>query len=215
MIFFYPLAAQKDYIELMYSLRSIEKYAEPTEVIIVGSQIPDWLTGVTWIKLEDIKGRPVLSVRRKIIAALEYAKQPIVMMNDDMFLLRPHTEFPYHRSGELKSIGESGALPLRQQLEKLHKPTHYYGHYPCVVDTDFASVTEIVDQDSIIKSAYCNLKEVSSQPVPDCKLMNDSPRVFVESFMVNKPCISTGVKSLKCVLPVLEGMFSEPSKYEV
>ena len=106
MIVCYPLTTQLDYTELRYSLRSIEKYLQDVEeVIIVGDNLPDWINNVTQIILPDIKGKKQLSIRRKILAALNYTDE-ILFMNDDVYFLKPSNDFPYYYHGYLKNYSK-------------------------------------------------------------------------------------------------------------
>lgn len=214
MVVTYPLTAQNDYTELKYSLRSLQKFLPPPfEVVIVGDHVPEWINNVTVIQLPDIKGQRELSVRRKVLAALEYAKE-ILFMNDDFYLLREYTPV-YYTSGVLNKVGESGAKSLLNQLQKFNKPVKYYGHYPVVYKKDFREAMENFTPDCLNKSAYCNFIEAQSVEVQDCKLLSAVKPGVIEQFIKGKPCFSTGVNSINSAVPVLQELFSEPSKYEI
>lgn len=212
----YPLAVQIDYTELKYSLRSIEKYLKkPYEVIIVGNVIPDWINNVTQIELPDVRGRKQWSIRRKILAALEYTKE-MLFMNDDVYLLQPAKTFPYYYNGTLKNYSESGSKSLYDQLLKMGKPVkNYDGHYPLIYDQRFKEASKNFSGDCIIKSMYCNYLEIEGIERPDCKLLTAKKPGYIREFIKDKPCFNTGVHSLKSTLPILEELFSEPSKYEI
>jgi len=216
MIIVYPLAVQKDYTELMFSLRSIEKFIPvPYEVLIIGEYIPDWLINITWIDLGDIPGKKQLSIRRKILAGLEYAKE-ILFMNDDVFLLQPATEFPYYWNGSLKTYSESGARPLQKQLEAMGKTfKNFDGHYPLIYDQRFKEASEHFTQDVILKSMCCNYLGVEGIEFPDCKLIKKNDIKNPAEFINGKPCFSTGEYSLKSALPLLKQLFPNKSKFEV
>lgn len=210
----YPLATQIDHTELKFSLRSIQKFLSPPfEVVIIGTQLPGWLTNVTVIEMGDIPGRPMLSVRKKILASLNYADE-IFFMNDDIFLLRKYNTKVYYSSGSLKGKAESGARPLCEQLEKLNKPLSYYGHYPAVYKKDFVRVMEHFTDDCITKSAYLNYLEVESKEVPDCKILKPMKPDVIREWIKYRPCFSTGIQSLPSALTILQELFPEPSKYE-
>lgn len=217
MIVCYPLTTQLDYTELRYSLRSIEKFLKkPFEVVVVGVMVPDWINNVTQIEIPDVPGRSLLSVRRKVIAALHYTDE-IFFMNDDFYLLKktnPH-HFPYYYSGSLEKKSEAGARPLLTQLQSINKPFAYYGHYPAVYKKDFTQVMQNFTEDCITKSAYCNFIEPNAVEVADCKIMTTVKPGYVKEFIKDKPSFSTGVQSINSVLPVLEELFPEPSKYEI
>lgn len=211
----YPLTVQQDYTELKYSLRSIEKYLTDFEVVIVGNMIPEWLTNVTQIELPDIPGKKQLSIKRKILAALEYSDE-ILFLNDDIYFTKTVTEFPYYYHGYLKHYSESGSKPLLKQLESINKPTkHWDGHMPIIYKQDFKEVSKNFSDECIIKSQYCNYLEIEGEFIPDCKLVRKTNLEEVRAFIADKSCFSTGVYSLNSALPILEKMFPSPSKYEI
>lgn len=213
----YPLLTQLDHTELKYSLRSLDKFMIGSfEVVIVGNQVPDWITNVTQIKVNDVSGRTQLSVRRKILAAVEYVKDDLFYMNDDFFLMKqtdPLT-YPYYSTGTMNKIGESGAAPLVKQLTEIGKPIKYFGHYPCIIKQDFKEVLQNFTAECINKSAYCNFISAGTIEIPDCKLKEKTRIEVVRAFVKDKPCLSTGPASLKSALPLLEELFPEPSQFE-
>ena len=212
----YPLTTQIDYTELRYSLRSIEKYLQPPfDVVIVGDNLPEWINNVTQIGLPDLPGRKQMSIRRKILAALEYAEE-ILFLNDDLYLLQPTESFPYYWHGYLKNYSESGSQPLFNKLEYLGKPTkHFDGHMPIVYKQDFKEVSKIFAEDCIIKSMYCNYLGIEGTFAGDCKLLRETKPEVIREFIKDKPCFSTGKYSLPSALCILEELFPEPSKYEI
>jgi hypothetical protein len=216
MVIAYPLTVQKDYTELKFSLRSIEKYiSTPYEILIIGDIIPDWLVNITWIKLGDVPGRKQLSIRRKILAALEYADE-ILFMNDDVFLLEPATEFPYYYNGSLKNYSESGSKPLMKQLQAMGKSIkHFDGHFGLIYDQRFKEVSEQFTESVIIKSMYCNYLGMEGVERPDCKLISKNDIKNPAEFIKGLPCFSTGEYSLKSALSLLNELFPFKSKNEV
>lgn len=211
----YPLTVQPDYTELKFSLRSIEKYlTKPFKVLIIGNHVPDWLTNVTQIQIPDVPGRKQLSIRIKILAALEYAKE-ILFMNDDVYLLHPGC-FPYYFHGELKNYSEPGSKALYEQLVKSGKPAkHFDGHYPLFYNRDFKEMSKNFSGDCIIKSMYCNYMGIEGTFAPDCKLIKATKPELVREFIKDKSCFSTGVFSLSGALPVLNELYPNKSKFEI
>lgn len=207
----YPLKSQSDYSELRYSLRSIERFYRGNEVVIIGSKLPDWIDNVTWIRVEDIPNRKQLTIKYKILAALEYTDE-IYFMNDDVFLLEPPT-FKYYYHGDLASVGESGARPLLKQLQSFGKPTkNFDGHYPLVYRNDFKKVMDNFAHDVIVKSAYCNYLEIEGEKIADNKIIGK--KVDVKQFIEDRNSISTGESSWAIVQPVVAEMFKQKSCYE-
>lgn len=216
MVVVYPLTVQIDNTELRYSLRSLDKYLHaPFEVVLVGDIIPEWLTNITQIELPDVRGQHLYSVRRKVIAALQYASE-VFFMNDDIYLLDyADSNFPYYSSGLLDKKAESGAKPLTLQLQQKNKPTKYFGHYPCIYRKDFIDIVNQFTNDCIPKSAYCNCIDAESVEVADCKILTSKKAPYIKEFIKGKPCFSTGVYSIKEALPLLQQLFPKPSKFEL
>lgn len=211
----YPLTTQLDYTELKYSLRSLVKYLPPPfEVMIIGSQVPEWITNVKQIDMPDVPGRKQLSIRIKILTALEYARE-ILFLNDDVYLLEKSV-FPYFFHGMLTTYKESGAKPLHDQLIQKGKAIkHFDGHYPLFYNQCFKEASKHFSGDCIIKSMYCNYLGIEGVFTPDCKLLKEMKPELIREFIKDKPCFSTGIYSLKSALPILEELYPNKSKFEI
>jgi hypothetical protein len=217
MVICYPLQNQNDYIELKYSLRSLKFLTEPFEVVIVGDKIPDWITSITQIKLPDIPGQKQISIKRKILAALEYS-QTIFFMNDDIFLMKPTdpNSYPYYWSGKLKAIRESGTKPLQTALEAVKKPIkHFDVHTPIIYDQRFKEIAEKYPQHTIIKSMYSNHLEIEGTEMTDCKILKEGSQEAIKQRINGSPCFSSSAGGLKSTLKVLRELFPYKSKYEL
>jgi hypothetical protein len=217
MIILYPLKAQDDYTELLFSLRSVEKYLPVLEVVIVGDTLPDWVVNVTWLNVGDIPGRKQLTIRKKIFSALEYS-EGVFFMNDDYFLLReidPLT-FPYFYNGTIRESGESGARILKDQLEAKGKPIkHFDTHIPIVYRKAEFAALEAFTGDCIIKSLYCNFHEIPGVQFPDFKVNSPKDSLGVKEKIKKNICMSSGPMGLKTLIPILQEMFPNKSRFEI
>lgn len=211
----YPLANQFDYEELRYSLRSIEKFIDYDEVIIVGDYIPEWLINVTQIHVSDIPNKKQLSIKKKILAALEYTKE-FLFMNDDMYFLKPVTEFPYYYKGYLKHYTEAGSKQLEKELELIRLQTKNFDtHYPLIYDRSFKVVAQQFSEDTIIKSMYCNYHEMEGVFLPDCKMVRETSNQDIREFIKDRFMFSTGIYSIDKALPVLAELYPKKSIFEL
>lgn len=212
----YPLTVQSDYDELMFSLRSVEKYIKkPYQVVIIGDLLPDWITNVVHINLPDVKNKKQLSIRRKILAALTYADE-VLMMNDDIYFLQPTKTFPYYWSGMLKHYSEAGTRQLEKRLTELDKPVkHFDNHYPIIYKQDFKIASEEFPEECIIKGMYCNYHEIEGEFIADCKFNQVTSQIGLKRFMKNKKCFSSGIYTVKPALAVLQELFPYKSHFEV
>jgi hypothetical protein len=207
-----PIYPQSDYTELKFVLRSIEKWAD--EVIIVGSDLPEWIKNITWIEVSDIRNKKQLSIRKKIISALEY-KPEFLFLSDDVYLLQ-EPEKVFYSSGTLKSIGESGSKPLQAQLEAQNKPVKCYDvHSPIWYEKEKFKYLEIFTSDCIIKSMYGNYHEVESVKMPDFKVNGKMTVEEIKNIIKNRPYFSTGPQGLKYALPVLQELWPLKSRFEL
>lgn len=211
---FYPLYPQSDYTELRFSLRSFEKYLKPTEVIIGGVHLPEWITNVTQIKIKDLPGRKQLNIRRKIYAGLTYTTE-FLFSSDDVYLLKPY-KLAYYSSGTLKKQGESGARICEEKLRQLGKPEKIYDvHCPIFYRQDFKTVMENFPAGSVIKSAYGNFLELDSGPMWDCKVDKKIDADKIKNWIAERPYFSTGPAGLSSAFPILQELFPKKSKYEL
>jgi hypothetical protein len=217
MVIAIPLAAQTDYTELKYCLRSIEKHLPEIEVVIIGSIIPKWVHNVTHIRVPDIAGRKQLTIRKKLWAALQYSNE-ILATNDDIFFVcdSDPKSYPYYYGKDLIGEPEAGAKPLLRQLSKLRKPVkHFDIHYPIIYERSKFLELSIFPSECIIKSMYANYHEIEGVKSSDCKVNKKINPEMVESMVKHLPCISTGPYGLHTVLPILEKLFPDKSKYEL
>lgn len=209
-----PVVQQSDHTDLRFALRSFEKFLPEQEVLILG-EAPDWITRVTQICIPDIRGRKQLSIRKKILAALEYSKE-ILFLNDDIYLLEPWKEFDYYSHGTLAQYNEPGSKPLLNELKGIGKPlVHFDGHFPIVYTQEFKEVSKYFSSDCIIKSMYCNFLEIEGKLIEDCKIHRQEKPQAVRDFITGKKCFSTTASSLPSTLFILEELFPQPSKYEI
>lgn len=214
----YPLKNQNDYTELKYSLRSIDKFLKkPYQVLIIGERLPDWITNVTLIMVPDFPNKKQLTIKYKIMAALEHSEE-IFFMNDDVYFLKQTDpkSHPYYFHGDLVAVGEGGARPLRSELTILNKPTkNFDGHFPLIYKRDFKKVFENLREEVIVKSGYCNYLGIEGEFAPDNKLIAQKTPEVIKDFIKDKPSFSTGVNSLPYAKPIMEELFKTKSRFEI
>lgn len=209
----YPLAVQSDYTELKYSLRSVEKFVSPKEVIIVGTNLPSWIDNVTQITVSDKSNKKQFNIRRKIMAALEYTEE-ILYLSDDVYVLRANN-FPYYSIGNLKNNAGIGCKATHDQLKALKKPTiNFNGHQPMIFDRRFKQI-EVLSSDVLPKSAYCNLIGIKGVPSADCKVFGKAEKEQIKTKIKNMDFFSTAAAGLRWALPVLQELYPKKSIYEL
>lgn len=218
MVIVYPLQTQADYTELLFSLRSIEKFfIPPYEVVIVGERLPDWITNVTQIIIPDLPGRKQFNIKRKIYSALEYSN-PIFFMNDDVFLLEVTDgySYPYYYQGNLQNQGEAGARPLLTNLLRLKKDIKNFDiHQPLVYDYQFKDVFVNFPSDVIVKSCYCNYLNIPGEAHVDLKINKAVAPLDVERMIQGRKYFSTGPSGIGSCVTFLRNLFPDKSKFEI
>jgi len=140
----YPIkdVSDNDFVELRYSLRGLENI-EHDRVIIVGGK-PDWIQNVVHVDQDDISPLKGLNTSWKIRAALAVTSNDFILMNDDIFLLKPQVVKYYHQ-GKLKENVERKAsiLNYSRYWQDMHRtsqlfdnPLDYELHYPFIFNKD-------------------------------------------------------------------------------
>lgn len=206
-------------IELMYSLRALEKHCKDVEDVWIVGNRPHFLgNSVKYLWVED-SGEWWQNAYRKVMAAIKAGiGDEFLLMNDDFYMLKDFeaTKYPYYHKGEIK---DNATTPYKQVisntgkiLKGLDKPYFHYGVH-CPIRINAAKYQQLEkfytgDYYGIGVSArclYCNLFCKGKQ-VQDCKAneIKDS----VTGCLSSKDWISD--KMFK----ELEKMFPEPSKWE-
>lgn len=217
MVVMYPLQSQNDYTELMFSLRSVEKFFTiPFEVVVVGDKIPNWLTNVTQICVPDILGRKQLTIKKKTYSALELYEK-IFFMNDDVYLLDyTDGQYPYYYQGSLTHVGEGGARPLSNELTKMGKQIKNFDlHQPLIYDNRFKDVFANFSSDVIVKSCYCNYLGIEGEHHTDLKVNRKIEQADLETALKGRKYFSTGPSGIGFAIPVLKKLFPEKSYFEL
>lgn len=138
--------------ELRHSLRSVAQNAEGLfrKVWVVGSGLPEWLTGVNVIEAGSDEGR-VEDVKAKVLAAVKHqgVGAKFVLMHDDFFLTEKITEWNIWHMGTVRDylamLATNGVTPennpparamrqtavwVKRQLGET--PLCYQGHRPAL-----------------------------------------------------------------------------------
>jgi hypothetical protein len=218
-------------LELMLSLRSVEKHLNPERVIVCGHD-PDFLSdNVEYIPNFPTKKEndAAWGIKENLLALCNHPDTPdeFLLLNDDYFILQPIANFPYYHKGELRDAMErigSGIyyghlLATATVLEKRKLPTkHFDGHWPIVYKKGLLAKT-IVMQDwdvplgPTIRSLYCNTWGIQGEYAEDIKA--NKPVADWPAFCSGKSVISVGDESFdrKCQAHFIS-LLGSKSKYE-
>lgn len=145
----YPFKDNSSPKDLIYSLRSIEKFYPDSKVVLLSNKIPKGIKGVELYKSKDISPQASRSVWSKILNyATRNKGEQFLYMNDDIVLLK---EFDWLKnqmsSGDLherlKGMKEKNAYSVRimktiSLIEGLNfKPLCFDIHQPMTLESDF------------------------------------------------------------------------------
>lgn len=209
-----PLKHQLNHTELKYCLRSIDKFVQNPEVIIVTDNLPDWINNVTQIKVKDVHERKQKTIKYKAFAALNYTDE-VIWLHDDTYLLQPYIpKFYFH--GDLSRNNESGARMAKEQLTEMGKLTlNFDAHCPIVYDKRFLQVVERFTSDTVVKSIYGNYLGIPAVQMSDPKIDRKLSPYEIKQLIKGKPYFQSGEIGIKYCLPVLEELFASPCVFEI
>jgi hypothetical protein len=229
----YIVKEEKNYDELKYSLRSIERFMEGIDnVYIIGPQ-PKWL-GYKAIHFY-FEDNPAYNKERRIMEKIKFAcsldmiSENFVLMNDDYFLLSPLSvdDIKYQHSGLLKNvyIGKPDTSKYRRALSNTEMALcrkgldckHFDVHTPIVYSKKlFTAVMNMYHWDTpysfVVRSLYCNTLKIEGELIKDVKLRES----FTEDQILGLPMFSSGIFNFQAnMINYLDKMFPEPSSYEI
>lgn len=118
---------QNDNMELRLSLRSIEKYANCFDNVVIVGRKPDWLVNVEWISVADIYTAEKNAFNKTLVAC-QNVNESLFFMNDDFFMMKEFScqDYPYYVLGDLVYINNPSRYQMIQnksmrELERLGK----------------------------------------------------------------------------------------------
>lgn len=162
----------KGHIELLFTLRSVEKYLNPKKVYIVGHR-PNWIQNIVHISQPDpYPGNKDANMINKILHATYYTNH-FVRMSDDQILLAPFDSNLYHNGEYLPSATTDGWYKRLNNTAKLFsKPFYNFDlHIPTIYQGDLFrkvmfSVPYGIKPGYCINSLYFNSIDIQSSKIP-------------------------------------------------
>lgn len=223
----YPLGGKQYFgsIELLFSLRMLEKFGEGIDNVFVIGADPGFLKNEA-IPFEK-HGVKNYRIAKKVEFAcgIENLSEDFLFCNDDHFFMKPFvaSEYPYYQKGTLER--EASTQEYQQYLDdtanflkKLGKPyLHYDVHCPIVYNkTKFLELSDLWNpqRELVVKSMYCNFHGLTGPDYIDHKLKHllGAPDL---NKMTENECFSVYDSAMKRgVLQYLCNNFGEPSRFE-
>lgn len=225
-----PLGSRsyKNYTELKFCLRSIEKHLKGYSNVFIIGVLPDWIKNVTNIPAEDdarnrFRDRNIVN---KITAACKDARvsENILVVHDDHFLLEDieAKAFPYVHHGPINIAGGQYGYTKQNTIGVLGEVNDHDSHCPILLNKKkFLNSVPTVDWTKwygyLVKTLYCVMNEIPAEYYPDLKIrwMNtaDDIRGAISRrkwFSIGDRCWGNGQ-----MVEVLEGLFPNKSIYEL
>lgn len=213
---------------LRHSLRSLVNWPHG-RVWLVGHR-PSWAVNVGHIPTVQISGQRGCKDRNmtdNVIAACREAaaSSRVVLLNDDMFYVRPGFEVSYWHSGPLSALKESphAGSPYMQRLTNTRRILADYGvddplmyenmHHPTVIDRrGFLDTMGLRDGDELVfhQTVYLNVAGVASTQGRQRKI-----RDAISTLPGDEQFVSTGPDAWRGnVGEAIRRLFPDPCRYE-
>jgi len=181
----YPVRAGKYQAELRYSLRSLGNL--PHDRVFLVGHVPEWATGIVGIPREQSAGR-WRNVQDNLLAALEVASDPFLLMNDDFYIMSPMPEVPIYHQGPMAEVIDRyrrtrhtgaywrGMVATYYLLQEwgYSNPLGYELHIPLLIHhAPMLRALSIGQELEVLayRSLYGNLAELGGIQHEDCKVL--------------------------------------------
>lgn len=202
---------------LRYSLRSLSNVPHG-DVFIVGYR-PSWVRNVELIPPERTLTKWRALIADLLRASRELAGRRLLLVDDDMFVLRRMGAVPVLHEGTLLSHGQAKAGAYKRSLFDTSRfleargharPLSYELHVPLPFDADAMvdALSDLGDWKGLLqaRSIYGNEAGIGGRKTRDVKLKRAErmPRDFLSSSPVSWPYWR----------PRLQKLFPQPSRYE-
>jgi hypothetical protein len=225
--------------EIRYSLRSVQKYFNDFDKVVIVGHKPSFITKVHHIPCTDShQGSQAFKERNimhKILKACsdERVSDRFLFMNDDYFFLRELSarRFPNYHKGDLSAslkteIPQNGYRHSLYNtfniLKALGCPTlHYDLHVPIIYHKKkfiwaMGNVDWDVDYGYTIKSLYANQHRLEGPMMGDCKLSQPRKVQDILKKIEDRFMFSIGDRAINDDLKLLmQSLYPNPSVYEV
>lgn len=213
-------------VELLFALRSIDKYLTGwTNVVIIGTP-PEWYRGES-VYVKDCDGRKQYNIYSKLLIACELnnVSDPFIEWDDDLYLNKPlHvSDIKYWYDGLLKNVTQNGTMgsiyleAIANTVQMIPEGVHYDLHVPIIYDKNkFKSLFSNRAEEFIIKSYYCNCVGVEGVYMKDFKINQLASKEFIHDLTKDRVFNTTSTNGMKKpMIELLNELYPEPSKFEI
>lgn len=205
-----------DGIELRYAIRSIQKYFEPLDGVLIIGDSEEWYTG-DHIPLADLKGEKEKSMQLKVAAAPD---EIFLYSNDDYFALQPFDKFlPNYYDTTCIDMAERHSINSYRSMYAACPATwlNFDIHTPMIMVRDrFHRSLKEMDAQTPIKTTYGNLNpKLESQYLCDLKIRGHHSQSEILQKIKDRPFFSTHDSAVDDnLIAVLNHLYPDASRYE-
>jgi hypothetical protein len=225
-----PLGSRsyKNYTELRYCLRSIEKHLKGYGNIYLIGERPDWISGIKHIPADDdprnrFRDRNIF-MKLMIACSERDISENFLVVHDDHFLLEDIDirKFPYVHHGPINVAGGQYGYTKQNTIGLLGEVNDHDSHCSMLINKKkFLNSVPTVDWNQwygyLIKTLYCVMNGIEAEYYPDQKVRwveyYDEMKAAIDGrkwFSIGDRCFDNGV-----VMQVLGELYPLPSKYEL
>lgn len=217
-------------IELLYALRSIDKYLIGfTNLIILGTP-PDWYKGES-VYVQD-RGEKQFNIYQKLLVAcsLKHVTNSFIEWDDDVMLNEIMDLWgqsvvchglTYYQDGLLikhskKDMGLRYREAVSNTIRRFPEGKHFDLHNPIVYNKEqFKKLFANEKQEIIIKSTYCNTYGIEGVHRDDCKLQQILSKEAIKERIKGRLFFSTSTNAMKKpMIELLSELYPNKSRWE-
>ena len=218
-----------NYLDLIYTLRSIEKHLKNYGTIYIVGKVPKSIKNVVEIPFKELRNEDYRqsNIVNKTIFCLEQIKENnILFFNDEHFLLTDFNAltFPNYQDGEIEPVHGNDYRYTQQKtlmyLKEHNLPTvNFDVHTPIIYNKEkFLSIFKDLKFDRFgycIKSIYGNSLGLKGTYMDDCKIRHKVTYEHAKEICRDKKIVSCNDSALKTGLgEYLSELFPIKSIYE-
>lgn len=211
--------------DLIYCLRSLEKYVTDIGSITLVGELPRIITGVEFIPATDDNNYQwaARNIYRKLrLAAQRYER--FLVAHDDHFLLHSviGAEYPYYHRGYMKPEAKSFGYEqlLTNTVNQFPGTNDYDVHCPILMTAEGLAKLDMLDWTKPygygIKTAYCNLNVIEGEQFEDLKIKGPMMKDDIIRLLDGRQVFSTSSGAYTGQMEkALKTLFPKRSRYEI
>lgn len=225
-------------MELMYALRSIQKYLTGFKEVWIIGDCPAWVKNVNHIPCEEQTGKNARNILNKILKAFERSREvgeTVLQWQDDIFLTQPlnikDIKYWYDRTLEEAIYEHHGSYHsyITNTALKVTEAARFFDTHTPIIYKKFrfeqlAKTYDWQRKNYILKTLYCTngfvnpqyIDGVQTEQMKDCKIATPLRFNEIKKKIAGSIFFSTSPQGLnEEMIEVFEELYPEKSNFEV